>query len=53
MTVHGRRVAGARKIGADLVVMGAYGRPRLAELVLGGATREVLSKAGVCVLMSH
>ena len=28
-------LARARKVGADLVVMGAYGRPRFAELVLG------------------
>jgi len=46
-------LARVRKIGADLLVMGAYGRPRFAEFVLGGATRAVLSKAGVCVLMSH
>jgi len=46
-------LARARKAGADLVVMGAYGRPRFAELVLGGATRSVLRKAGIAVLMSH
>ena len=46
-------LARAKKAGADLVVMGAYGRPRFAELVLGGATRAVLRGAGVAVLMSH
>lgn len=46
-------LARARKAGADLVVMGAYGRPRFAELVLGGATRAVLGGAGMPVLMSH
>lgn len=46
-------LARARKVGADLVVMGAYGRPRFAELVLGGATRAVLANAGIAVLMSH
>jgi nucleotide-binding universal stress UspA family protein len=46
-------LARAKKAGADLVVMGAYGRARLAEFVLGGATRAVLAKAGMCVLMSH
>jgi nucleotide-binding universal stress UspA family protein len=46
-------VSRAKKIGADLLVMGAYGRPRFAELVLGGATRAVLGGAGMAVLMSH
>ncbi len=43
----------ARKLKADLVVMGAYARPRIAELVLGGATRTVLQKMTMPVLMSH
>lgn len=43
----------ARTLGADLVVMGAFGRPRLAEMVLGGATRTVLQDMATCVLMSH
>jgi nucleotide-binding universal stress UspA family protein len=38
--------------GADLLVMGAYGHSRLRELVLGGATREVLRDARVPVLLS-
>lgn len=46
-------LARAKKAGADLIVMGAYGRPRFAELVLGGATRAILRNAGVAVLMSH
>jgi nucleotide-binding universal stress UspA family protein len=40
-------------LGADLLVMGAYGHSRLRELVLGGATRTVLQRATVPVLMSH
>ncbi|GAA0583127.1 universal stress protein [Caenispirillum bisanense] len=39
--------------GADLIVMGAYGRSRLRELVLGGATRHLLRHMTVPVLMSH
>lgn len=39
--------------GADLLVMGAYGRSRLRELVLGGATRHILRHMTVPVLMSH
>lgn len=38
---------------ADLLVMGAYGRSRLRELVLGGATRHMLRNMTVPVLMSH
>ncbi len=40
-------------LAADLLVMGAYGRPRLRELVLGGVTRHVLRHMTVPVLMSH
>ena len=46
-----RRVAGEG--GADLLVMGGYGRTRISELVLGGVTREVLSRADLPVLMAH
>ena len=38
---------------ADLIVMGAYGRSRMRELVFGGATREVLAHMTVPVFMSH
>jgi nucleotide-binding universal stress UspA family protein len=38
---------------ADLLVMGAYGQPRFRELVLGGATRQILKQMTVPVLMSH
>ena len=37
---------------ADLLVMGAYGHSRLREIVLGGATREVLRGARLPVLLS-
>ena len=43
----------AIELGADLMVMGAYGHSRLRELVLGGATRSVLRRMTVPVLMSH
>ena len=46
-------VAQARKLGADLVVMGAFARTRVSEMVLGGATRTVLRDMATCVLMSH
>lgn len=38
---------------ADLLVMGAYGRSRMRELVLGGATRHVLQHLPIPALMSH
>lgn len=37
----------------DLLVMGAYGRSRLRELVMGGATRHLLRHMTLPVLMSH
>jgi nucleotide-binding universal stress UspA family protein len=40
-------------LGADLIVMGAYGHSRLREVVLGGATRHMLQHMTVPVLMSH
>jgi len=39
--------------GADLLVMGAYGHSRLREMVLGGATYNILKNMTVPVLMSH
>lgn len=43
----------AMKFGADLFVMGAYGRSRFSEWMLGGATRHVLAWADIPVLMRH
>ena len=38
---------------ADLMVMGAYSHSRLREVILGGATREILDNADLPVLMAH
>ncbi len=43
----------ASAIGADLIVMGAYGRSRLRELVLGGATRHMITHSPVPVFLAH
>ena len=43
----------AADLSIDLMVMGAYSRPRLSELVLGGVTRLMLESMTVPVLMSH
>jgi nucleotide-binding universal stress UspA family protein len=46
-------ISRAADLGADLVVMGAYGHSRWQELVMGGATRTMLASMPVPVLMSH
>lgn len=46
-------LSSAADLGADLIVMGAYGHTRLREMVLGGATRHLLRSMTVPVLMSH
>jgi nucleotide-binding universal stress UspA family protein len=38
---------------ADLIVMGGYGHSRIREIVLGGATHEILQAMTVPTLMSH
>jgi nucleotide-binding universal stress UspA family protein len=43
----------AAEVGADLLVMGGYGRTRLSELVLGGVTRHVLAHSPLPLLLSH
>jgi nucleotide-binding universal stress UspA family protein len=62
-TVHERAPSGkgigediaarAKETQADLIVMGGYGRSRLRELVLGGATRHLMLHAPVPVLLAH
>ncbi len=43
----------ARRVGADLVVTGAYGHSRLREWIFGGFTRDLLDRSPVCCLMCH
>src|SRR3546814_6816650 len=43
----------AREIGADMVVMGAYGRSKLREALFGGPTRYVLTHVSLPLLLSH
>jgi nucleotide-binding universal stress UspA family protein len=38
---------------AGLLVMGAFGHSRIREFILGGATRSVLGKLQMAILMSH
>jgi nucleotide-binding universal stress UspA family protein len=46
-------LSAAADLSADLIVMGAYGRSRLRELVLGGATHSIFRHMTAPVLMSH
>jgi nucleotide-binding universal stress UspA family protein len=43
----------ARAAGADLIVMGGYGRSRLSEMVFGGMTRDMLARSPLPLLLSH
>lgn len=43
----------AAELDSDLLVMGAWGRPRWAERILGGTTRTLLARMTLPVLMSH
>ena len=43
----------AGQLESDLLVMGLYGHSRLRELLVGGVTREMISKAGLALLLSH
>lgn len=44
---------GAAALGADLIVMGGYGRARLSEWVFGGVTHAIIETCDIPVLMSH
>lgn len=43
----------ASDISADLLVMGAFGRSRFREWLLGGTTREIVENVKLPVLMAH
>ncbi len=46
-------IARAETLDIDLIVMGLYGHSRLREVILGGASRTMLSSMTVPVLMAH
>jgi nucleotide-binding universal stress UspA family protein len=43
----------AHAINAGLIVMGAYGHSRWREWILGGATREIIEKSDIPLLLAH
>ncbi len=51
-TAHALREA-ARAREASVLVMGAYGVPRVMEMLLGGVTRDMLTDPDIPVLLSH
>lgn len=43
----------ASTLECDLVVMGAYQRSRLREMILGGTTRTMMAQSSLAVLLAH
>ena len=43
----------AHALEADLLVMGAYGQSKISEFIFGGATRTMLAKADIPILLSR
>ncbi len=43
----------ASSLGAELIVVGAYGRTRLRQMLFGGVTRELLEHSPIALLMAH
>ncbi len=43
----------ATEIGADMIVMGAYGHSRFRQAILGGATRNMLEAANIPVFLAR
>jgi nucleotide-binding universal stress UspA family protein len=48
-----RMLAAAREENADLLVMGGYGKAPWREMLLGGATRQVIGTSMLPVLIAH
>lgn len=40
-------------MGADLLVMGAWGHSRMSEWILGGITRYMLQHSDIPLLLAH
>lgn len=46
-------LAKARDIGADMIVVGAYGQPKITEFVFGSATQTLLANPHIPILLSR
>jgi nucleotide-binding universal stress UspA family protein len=58
IAAHGAAVAGllataAQDCGADLLVLGAYGRSRMREILFGSCTQSMIRNAETSVLLMH
>jgi nucleotide-binding universal stress UspA family protein len=51
--IAGRLQFEAHARGADLIVAGAFGHPRLWEKMLGGVTHDLLANMTLPIFMSH
>ena len=49
----GATILAQARLGADLLVKGAYTQSRLRQLIFGGATRHILEHAELPILMAH
>ena len=49
----GLLLGAARDVGADFLVAGAFGHPRLQEFIFGGTTRSLLNSDGPSLFLSH
>jgi len=49
----GLLLGAAKDIGADILVAGAFGHPRLQEFIFGGTTRSLLNTDGPSLFLSH
>ena len=43
----------ASRLGADLLLKGAYTQSRITQVFFGGATRDILHEAGLPVMFAH
>lgn len=48
-----RLMAEAHALGADVLVAGAFGHPRLWEKMLGGVTHDLIARMSLPIFMSH
>jgi nucleotide-binding universal stress UspA family protein len=48
-----RLQAEAHALGADMIVAGAFGHPRLLEKMLGGVTHDLIARMSLPIFMSH
>jgi nucleotide-binding universal stress UspA family protein len=49
----GLLLGAAKEAGADFLVAGAFGHPRLQEFIFGGTTRSLLTSDGPSLFLSH